>query len=52
MWALGLILYLLCFFSLPFSEAREDGDTVKLEEEVRAYKGCVGRLICLFPRTM
>jgi serine/threonine protein kinase len=48
MWALGLILYLLCFFSLPFSEAKEDGDTVKLEEEVRAYKGCIGRLSCLF----
>uniref|UniRef100_A0A0K3CIS7 BY PROTMAP: gi/472582083/gb/EMS19785.1/ protein kinase IKS1 [Rhodosporidium toruloides NP11] n=1 Tax=Rhodotorula toruloides TaxID=5286 RepID=A0A0K3CIS7_RHOTO len=39
MWALGLILHLLCFFSLPFGEAREEGDTMKLEEEVRAYKG-------------
>ncbi|BGP34960.1 putative serine/threonine-protein kinase iks1 [Rhodotorula toruloides] len=39
MWALGLILHLLCFFSLPFGEAREEGDTRKLEEEVRAYKG-------------
>lgn len=38
-WALGLILHLLCFFSLPFGEAREEGDTRKLEEEVRAYKG-------------
>ncbi|CDR35554.1 RHTO0S01e01904g1_1 [Rhodotorula toruloides] len=39
MWALGLILHLLCFFSLPFGEAREEGDTRKLEEEVRSYKG-------------
>ncbi|BGP27254.1 putative serine/threonine-protein kinase iks1 [Rhodotorula toruloides] len=39
MWALGLILHLLCFFSLPFSEAWEEGDTRKLEEEVRAYTG-------------
>ncbi|GAA5963131.1 hypothetical protein JCM8115_001030 [Rhodotorula mucilaginosa] len=39
MWALGLIVHLLVFFALPFAEAGPDGDTKKLEEEIKLYRG-------------
>lgn len=39
MWALGLILYLLVFFALPFAEAGSDGDNTKLEEEIKRHPG-------------
>lgn len=39
MWALGLVLHLLVFFALPFAEAGPDGDTKKLEEEIKLYRG-------------
>ncbi|GAA5984467.1 hypothetical protein JCM10908_003360 [Rhodotorula pacifica] len=39
MWALGLILHLLVFFALPFAEAGPEGDTKRLEEEIKVYKG-------------
>lgn len=39
MWALGLILHLLVFFALPFAEAGSEGDTQKLEEEIKRYQG-------------
>ncbi|GAA5953470.1 hypothetical protein JCM21900_005675 [Sporobolomyces salmonicolor] len=35
-WALGLILHLLCFFTLPYSNSQ---DTRLLEEEIRSYRG-------------
>lgn len=38
MWALGLILYLLCFFALPYQHAEGD-DTRALEEEIKRYRG-------------
>ncbi|GJN93231.1 hypothetical protein Rhopal_006278-T1 [Rhodotorula paludigena] len=38
MWALGLMLYLLCFFSLPYQHAEGD-DTRALEEEIKRYRG-------------
>lgn len=48
MWALGLVLHLLVFFALPFAEAGPDGDTKKLEEEIKLYRGSVlDLLICL-----
>lgn len=42
MWALGLVLHLLVFFALPFAEAGPEGDTRKLEEEIKMYHGFVG----------
>ena len=41
MWALGLIVHLLVFFALPFAEAGPDGDTKKLEDEIKLYRGSV-----------
>ncbi|GAA5884356.1 hypothetical protein JCM3774_005403 [Rhodotorula dairenensis] len=38
-WALGLVLHLLVFFALPFTEAGPEGDTLKLEEEIKNYHG-------------
>ncbi|GAA5900024.1 protein kinase IKS1 [Sporobolomyces salmoneus] len=35
-WGLGLILHLLCFFTLPY---RHYDDNVRLEEEIRSYRG-------------
>ncbi|GAA5846636.1 hypothetical protein JCM3766R1_005793 [Sporobolomyces carnicolor] len=35
-WGLGLILHLLCFFTLPY---RQYDDCVRLEDEIRSYKG-------------
>ncbi|GAA5963924.1 hypothetical protein JCM3765_006055 [Sporobolomyces pararoseus] len=35
-WGLGLILHLLCFFSLPY---RHYDDTALLEQEIRSYRG-------------
>ncbi|GAA5821418.1 hypothetical protein JCM10212_002337 [Sporobolomyces blumeae] len=36
MWALGLILHLLCFFTLPYHETEE---LTLLEREIRSYRG-------------
>ncbi|GAA6012802.1 hypothetical protein JCM10207_005365 [Rhodosporidiobolus poonsookiae] len=36
LWALGLILHLLCFFALPW---RHEDDMAQLEKEIRAYRG-------------
>jgi serine/threonine protein kinase len=38
MWSLGMILYKLLFFRLPY-EHLEDSDISRLEEEVRNYRG-------------
>ncbi|GAA5849601.1 hypothetical protein JCM9279_007285 [Rhodotorula babjevae] len=38
MWALGLILYLLCYFALPYASAEGD-DTAEMEDEVKRYGG-------------
>lgn len=38
MWSLGMILHMLVFFRLPYHHV-DDGDIVKLEEEVRTYSG-------------
>ncbi|GAA6044016.1 hypothetical protein JCM8097_004301 [Rhodosporidiobolus ruineniae] len=35
-WALGLVLHLLCFFALPWTEGE---DTERLETEIRGYRG-------------
>lgn len=38
LWALGLILHLLCYFELPW---KNDRDIQALENEIRSYPGCV-----------
>ncbi|GAA5903945.1 hypothetical protein JCM8208_001735 [Rhodotorula glutinis] len=38
MWALGLVLYLLCYFTLPYASAEGD-DTGEMEDEVKRYGG-------------
>ncbi|KPV71538.1 uncharacterized protein RHOBADRAFT_30943 [Rhodotorula graminis WP1] len=38
MWALGLVLYLLCYFALPYASAEGD-DTGEMEDEVKRYGG-------------
>ncbi|BGP51178.1 putative serine/threonine-protein kinase iks1 [Rhodotorula kratochvilovae] len=40
MWALGLILHLLCFFALPYATA-EGNDTRAMEDEVKRYGGAL-----------
>ncbi|BGP19559.1 putative serine/threonine-protein kinase iks1 [Rhodosporidiobolus nylandii] len=37
LWGLGLVLHLLCFFALPW---KSGDDTLSLEREIRAYRGC------------
>ncbi|GAA6008090.1 hypothetical protein JCM11491_001878 [Sporobolomyces phaffii] len=36
LWGLGLILHLLCFFTLPY---RHLDDTAQLEQEIQSYRG-------------